>query len=65
MLVLSRKVNEEILIGDTIRLRVMRTRKNDVRIGIEAPDEVRIVRSELLDGIATSHSELVLAANTN
>ena len=47
MLVLTRKLNEEILIGDDIKVTLIRVRGNTVRIGIEAPRDVRIVRGEL------------------
>ncbi len=47
MLVLTRKLQEEILIGDNIKVTLMRVRGNTVRIGIEAPRDVRIVRGEL------------------
>ena len=47
MLVLSRKQNEEILIGDAIKLTILKVRGNTVRIGIEAPRDVRIMRGEL------------------
>ncbi|MEM6471148.1 MAG: carbon storage regulator [Planctomycetota bacterium] len=47
MLILSRKVDQEILIGDDVRLTVVRIDANRVRIGIDAPDEVRILRGEL------------------
>ncbi|MBX6314938.1 MAG: carbon storage regulator CsrA, partial [Isosphaeraceae bacterium] len=47
MLVLSRKVNESILIGDHIRITVSGIRGHYVRIGIEAPDQVRVLREEL------------------
>jgi carbon storage regulator len=47
MLVLSRKVGEEILIGENIKVVVNRVTRNRVTIGIDAPDNVRIVRSEL------------------
>jgi carbon storage regulator CsrA len=49
MLILSRKLNEQIRIGDTIILTVLETKGNKVRIGIEAPPEVSIMRAELLE----------------
>lgn len=47
MLVLSRKEGEQLLIGDNIVLSINRIAGNRVAIGIEAPREVKIVRSEL------------------
>jgi carbon storage regulator len=47
MLVLSRKVGERIQIGENITIVVNRVVGNRVTIGIEAPSDVRIVRSEL------------------
>jgi carbon storage regulator CsrA len=47
MLVLSRKVGERIVIGDGISVVVNRVAGNRVTLGIEAPDDVRIVRGEL------------------
>jgi carbon storage regulator len=47
MLVLSRKSNESILIGDNIRITVASIRGNHVRLGIEAPDSIRVLREEL------------------
>jgi carbon storage regulator len=44
MLVLSRKLGESILIGDDIRVTVVRIRVNDVRIGIEAPCGIQVDR---------------------
>ncbi|MFG0296075.1 MAG: carbon storage regulator [Maioricimonas sp. JB045] len=47
MLVLTRKEGEEIVIGKDIRIRVLRIRGGQIRVGIAAPRDVRIVRSEL------------------
>lgn len=47
MLVLSRKRNEKILIGDDIKITVVEILADRVRIGIEAPDFVPVVRAEL------------------
>jgi carbon storage regulator CsrA len=49
MLILSRKLNQQIRIGDSIVLTVLETKGNKVRIGIDAPPEVPIVRGELLE----------------
>lgn len=54
MLVLSRKTSERIFIGrpgeDTlVTLTVIRIGPNNVRIGIDAPDELAIIREELAD----------------
>lgn len=48
MLVLSRKVGEEIKIGNDITITVVRIQGDKVRIGIQAPDDVKVYRSELL-----------------
>ena len=48
MLVLSRKADQEIKIGDNITVRILGVKGNTVRIGFEAPKEVDIVRGELL-----------------
>lgn len=47
MLVLSRKVEERILIGDEISVTVVRIGRNTVRIGIKAPKNLRVIREEL------------------
>lgn len=47
MLVLSRKVGERILIGDDIRVTIVRISGGGVRIGIEAPAKLSVVREEL------------------
>ncbi|RIK82225.1 MAG: carbon storage regulator [Planctomycetota bacterium] len=52
MLVLSRKVGERILIGENIAITVVRIGQGGVRIGIDAPDDMTVVREELADGAA-------------
>lgn len=47
MLVLSRKTDEQILVGDNITITVRRISGNRVVLGIKAPDDVRILRQEL------------------
>lgn len=47
MLVLTRKSSERIQIGDDVTLTIVRIDGNKVRIGIEAPDSVKIKRDEL------------------
>ncbi len=47
MLILTRKRDDSIKIGEDIVIRVMRTARGSVKIGIEAPASVRIVRGEL------------------
>jgi carbon storage regulator len=58
MLILTRKRNESIRIGEDIVVRVMRTGKGGVKIGIEAPSSVRIVRGELHDDGRVGLTEL-------
>ena len=47
MLVLSRKVGERILVGDQIRITVVRLTNGGVRLGIEAPAEMSVLREEV------------------
>jgi len=47
MLVLTRKQQQKIQIGENITVTILRVKGSVVRLGIEAPDDVRILRSEL------------------
>jgi carbon storage regulator len=48
MLVLTRKVNEEILIGDNIRIKVVDIGAGRIRLGISAPRDVTVLRDEVI-----------------
>lgn len=60
MLVLSRKLSQQILIGSDISLTIVKIDRNQVRIGIEAPESVTILREELAAG--RPHKGLALTA---
>lgn len=62
MLVLSRQVNQEIVIGEDIRLKVISITGNQVRLGIAAPHDVAVLRSEIHDEIAR-HNEFAAQAS--
>jgi carbon storage regulator len=49
MLIFTRHVNEKIMIGEDIIITVTKIRGNQVVIGIDAPKNINIVRTELLD----------------
>lgn len=48
MLVLNRKSDQEIILGGNIRVKVLSVKGNTVRLGIDAPGEVSILRGELV-----------------
>lgn len=62
MLVLSRKKNESIVVDDSIIITVVEIRGDKVRLGIEAPREVPIHRSEVRDAMA-AQSEVPVNLN--
>ena len=59
MLVLSRKVDDTIKIGDSIEIRVLEVKGDTVRIGIEAPRNVDILRGELIQTITETNTESI------
>ena len=67
MLVLSRKQEEKILIGENITITILKVRGNTVRIGIDAPKDVHVMRGELSkqDAEQKSLSPVTVAVKSN
>ena len=61
MLVLSRKLNEKIVIDGGIVITVVKIDRNQVRIGIEAPGHIPVYREEILPAQKQAHDEEALA----
>jgi carbon storage regulator len=64
MLILSRKVNEKIMIGEDISVSIIEVRGDQVRLGVDAPKTVKVFRQEVFDAIraenrAAAESSLV------
>ncbi|APC07870.1 carbon storage regulator CsrA [Neomoorella thermoacetica] len=55
MLVLTRRVNEAIIIDNRIKITVVAIEDDKIRLGIDAPPEVLIVREELLAAVANAN----------
>ncbi|NTW39276.1 MAG: carbon storage regulator CsrA [Cellulomonadaceae bacterium] len=63
MLVLSRRVGERLIIGDNIVITVIDVRSDGVRIGIDAPREIRVNRAEVLEAVKQSNLEAARTAD--
>ena len=57
MLVLTRKVNQSITLGQNIRITILSVEGDRVSIGIDAPRDVRIFRSELIEDTVSTNKE--------
>lgn len=55
MLILSRKINESIVVGDNIRIKILDVKGDKVKIGILAPDDVSVLRDELYTKVANQN----------
>jgi carbon storage regulator len=51
MLILSRKVNEKIMIGEDISISIIDVRGDQVRLGVDAPRSIKVFRQEVFDAI--------------
>ena len=60
MLVLTRKPGERLMIGDNIVLTVVEVKGDNIRIGIDAPREVKVYRGEIYDAIVAENRQAAL-----
>ncbi len=57
MLILTRKINESITIGDNIEISVVEIKGDQVKIGINAPKEIKVFRKEVYVAIQKENEE--------
>ena len=62
MLILSRKINEKIMIGDDISVSIIEIRGDQVRIGVDAPKSVKVFRQEVFDAIKAENKAAAQSA---
>lgn len=63
MLILSRKEDESVIIGDNIKIKVVSIDKGSVKIGFEAPDSMLILREELRDAVLNENKKATAQPN--
>ena len=56
MLILTRRVGEEVRIGDDIKIKILGVKGNQVRIGVAAPEDVSVHREEIYQRILAENS---------
>ena len=64
MLVLARKLDESIVIGENITVKVISVEKGVVKLGIDAPSDISIVRNELIEDVKDSNIAAAKEAST-
>lgn len=57
MLALTRKIGERIIIGNNIAITIVDVKGENIRIGIEAPKEIRVLRGEIYDAIVAENKK--------
>ena len=60
MLILTRKVNQKLIINDNIEVVILESYKNTVKIGVNAPNNVQIYREEIYNEIKKSNKQAKL-----
>ncbi|MDQ2992403.1 MAG: carbon storage regulator CsrA [Candidatus Eremiobacteraeota bacterium] len=58
MLVLSRKINQSIMVGDNVRIVVVAVDRDQVKLGIEAPRDISVHRSEIYEEIQRANQSV-------
>lgn len=64
MLVLTRRVNESIKIGDDITITILALTPGGVRVGIDAPRDLRINRAEIVVAVGDENQEAIRSASS-
>ncbi|MEA1917286.1 MAG: carbon storage regulator CsrA [Campylobacterota bacterium] len=65
MLILSRKPEESIVINENVTIKIVSVEKGVVKLGIDAPRDVQILRSELIEAVESSNKEASLKIDEN
>ena len=60
MLILTRKTNEKIRIGNDITLTILEVRGDQVKVGVEAPKDVKVFRQEVFNAIQNENRAAVV-----
>jgi carbon storage regulator len=64
MLVFTRKAGQSFLIGEDIEIRIIEIQGDKIRIGVEAPQHVSILRKELVEEVQKANQEAVAQPGT-
>ncbi|WP_337983229.1 carbon storage regulator CsrA [Lysinibacillus sp. C5.1] len=64
MLVLSRKKDESIMIGDQIEIKILAVEGEQIKLGIVAPKTVKVHRSEVFEAIQAQNKEALTASTS-
>jgi carbon storage regulator len=59
MLILNRKEGESIIIGDNVEIRILEVQEGRIKIGIDAPKEVSILRKEVYDSVIEENKNAI------
>ena len=63
MLILTRKVGESIMIGDSVEVKILGLRAGQIKVGIEAPKDLKVHREEIYERIRAEEEDKRQAAN--